>query len=84
MKNDFPIFKNNPNLVYLDNGATSQKPKIVIDALTNFYENYNANANRGIYGISIKASLALGEARKTIAEFLKTTDEHIVFSKNST
>ncbi|MCA9477851.1 MAG: aminotransferase class V-fold PLP-dependent enzyme [Nanoarchaeota archaeon] len=84
MKNDFPLLKNNPNIVYLDSAATSQKPRSVLDAINEFYTTSNANAHRGIYSISIKASLAMDEARKTIAQFFNTTDRHIVFTKNTT
>ena len=51
IKKDFPIF-NNRNIAYLDSGATSQKPQEVLDAIENFYENYNANPHRGAYTLS--------------------------------
>ena len=55
-KKDFPIFRNNPSLVYLDSAATSQKPAIVIDAIKEYYENYNANVHRGLYPLAEKAT----------------------------
>ena len=54
-RKDFPILKREINgypLAYLDNAATTQKPKIVIDAITNFYENHNSNVSRGVYTLS--------------------------------
>ncbi|MDP3758133.1 MAG: aminotransferase class V-fold PLP-dependent enzyme, partial [Candidatus Daviesbacteria bacterium] len=55
-KKDFPIFENNKNLIYLDSASTSQKPKQVIKAISNFYEKENANVGRGIYTLAEKAS----------------------------
>ena len=54
-KKDFPIFKTHKDLVYLDSAATSQKPQVVIDAVTNFYTKYNSNVHRGIYDLSQEA-----------------------------
>ena len=51
IREDFPLIKNR-GISYLDNSATTQKPRVVIDALKNFYENFNANAHRGIYKLS--------------------------------
>ncbi len=83
-KKDFPIFKKNKSLIYLDSASTSQKPKQVIDALTNFYENYNANARRGIYNLSEKATEKYAEARETIAKFINAESREIIFTKNTT
>lgn len=84
MKNKFPLLKNNPDMVYLDSAATSQKPQCVLDAIQEYYLTSNANAHRGIYGLSIKSTLALDDARSQIATYFNTTDEHIVFTKNTT
>jgi len=83
-KSDFPIFENNPGLVYLDSGATSQRPKVVIDALKNFYEKENANIHRGIYTLSEKATERYNESRKLVAEFINANEKEIVFTKNTT
>ena len=56
MKNKFPIFRNNPDLVYLDSAATSQKPQEVIDAVCNFYSKNNASVKRGVYDLSEEAT----------------------------
>ena len=52
IKQDFPLLQNQ-NIVYLDSGATTQKPKQVIEKIKEFYENYNANPHRGAYTISM-------------------------------
>jgi len=88
IRKDFPILKRKVNgkpLVYLDNAATSQKPKIVIDSLTNYYEKYNANVHRGIHKLSEEATQAYEETRKKIAKFINAKSEkEIIFTKNTT
>ena len=83
-KKDFPIFQNSKNLVYLDNAATSQKPKSVIEAIKKFYENSNANIHRGIYKLSERATAEYGNAREIVAKFINALPEEIIFTKNST
>lgn len=83
-KNDFPILKNN-NIVYLDSGATSQKPLQVINAVDNFYRNYNANPHRGAYSLSMEATNLYEDTRSKIAKFINAKHrEKIIFSKNAT
>lgn len=88
IKNDFPILKNNKyrkNLVYLDNAATSQKPVSVIRAISDYYENYNANVHRGIYKLSEVASVAYEDAHKKVAKFINAEGfDEIVFTRNTT
>lgn len=85
IKKDFPIFKNHPDLIYLDSVATSQKPKVVIDAIANFYGKQNANVHRGIYPLSEQASEAYDLARKKVAEFIGAKSEkEIIFTKGTT
>jgi len=83
-KKDFEIFNNNKKLVYLDNAATSQKPKKVIQSIVDYYEKYNANVHRGIHELSEKATLAYENSRKNIAQFINASEDEIMFSKNST
>lgn len=84
-RRDFPIFKNNPGLVYLDSGATSQKPKAVIDAVTEFYSTYNSNIHRGLYPIAEKASAKVEEVRNKVAKFINAKDnQEIIFTKGTT
>ena len=83
IKDDFAILKNR-NITYLDSGATTQKPRQVINAINNFYENTNANPHRGAYSLSIDATEIYENTRKKIAKFInaKSSDE-IIFSKNA-
>lgn len=87
MKNyskDFPIFKNNPHLVFLDSGASSQKPRQVIQAETDWYSKYHANIHRGVYPLSENASLLIDKARAKTAKFFHCQVEEIVFTKGAT
>lgn len=82
-KEDFPILKNR-KITYLDSGATTQKPKYVIEAVKNFYEKYNANPHRGAYTLSIEATELYENTRQKIAEFINAKySEEIIFSKNA-
>ena len=72
-------------LVYLDSASTSQKPRVVIDALADYYREYNANVHRGIYTIGEKATAAYEAARVKTARFINAPDSHeIVFTRNAT
>lgn len=82
-RDDFPIFKNR-DIAYLDSGATAQKPKMVIDAIDNFYEKFNANPHRGAYTLSIEATAMYEDTRAKIAKFINARHaEEIIFSKNA-
>ena len=74
IKKDFPIFKNNPDLIYFDSASTTQKPQIVIDAITEFYSHYNANVHRGAYKIAEKATNQFEISRNIIANFINAKD----------
>ena len=83
IKKDFPILTNS-DIVYLDSGATSQKPKYVLDKMLEFYNNSNANPHRGAYSISIEATEIYESTRKRIANFINARHaEEIIFSKNA-
>ena len=72
-------------LVYLDSASTSQKPSVVIDAVADYYREYNANVHRGIYTIGEKATAAYEAARAQVARFINAPDSHeIVFTRNAT
>ena len=85
---DFPILQrqvNGKTIVYLDNAATTQKPKQVIDSLVNYYTNYNANIHRGIYHISEEATTAHEDARAKIARFINANSpQEIIFVRGTT
>ena len=82
-KKDFPIFENQ-KIVYLDSAATSQKPKFVIKAVTDFYENSNANIHRGIYKLSENATKKYEEARAQIARFINANPNEVIFTSGTT
>ena len=83
-KDDFPILKNR-NIIYLDSGATTQKPQCVLDAIENFYKMHNANPHRGAYSLSIEATEVYENTRAKIAKFINAeSPEQIIFSKNAT
>ena len=88
IRKDFPIFdrsvRDGKRLVYLDSGATSQKPSIVIDAESNFYRNHNAAAHRGAHQLAEEATEAIESARAVVANFLGGTADEIVFTMHST
>ena len=85
---EFPIFAQEVNgkpLVYLDNGATSQKPRRVIDAVRDYYESDNANVHRGLHALSERATTAYEGARDTVRAFLNAADRReIVFVRGAT
>jgi cysteine desulfurase/selenocysteine lyase len=84
---DFPIFgqpRERP-LIYLDSAATSQKPAAVLEAMKRYYERYNANIHRGIYGIAEEATAAYEDARFRVARFINAASpRELVFTRNST
>lgn len=83
-KKDFPIFNNN-DVAYLDNAATAQRPECVINAVSEFYEKYNANPMRGLYKLSIDATEAYEHARETVRKFINAEkEEEIIFTRNTT
>ncbi|HEX9309341.1 MAG TPA: SufS family cysteine desulfurase [Gemmatimonadaceae bacterium] len=82
---DFPLFVNNPGLHYLDSAATSQKPRVVLDALRDFYETANANPHRGAYSLSVRATECYHQARVRTAEFLGVSDSDcLIFTRGTT
>ncbi len=84
MKSDFPIFKHNPKLVYLDSAASSQKPQLVIDRIADFYAKENANVHRGIYDLSETATENYEAARVIVAKHINAQANEIIFTAGST
>lgn len=85
IRKDFPFFEINKNITYLDSAATSQKPSIVIDSLKEYYEDFNANAGRGSYGLSAKSKEILEDTRKKLKDFTKAgNDYELIFTKSAT
>ena len=85
LRPDFPLLANNPRLHYLDSAATSQKPKVVLDALRDFYETANANPHRGAYALSVRATECYHQARVRVAQFLGVRDSDcLIFTRGTT
>jgi cysteine desulfurase/selenocysteine lyase len=88
IRDDFPILKRSLNgkpLVYLDNGATSQKPQSVIDSLAHYYSEINANIHRGAHGLGSEATAAFEQARGLLARFIgASSGNEVVFTRNAT
>jgi cysteine desulfurase/selenocysteine lyase len=88
IRKDFPIFtrtiRDGKKLVYLDSGATSQKPQVVINAEVDFYAKHNAAAHRGAHQLAEEATEMFEASRATVASFLGAKTEEIVFTKSAT
>lgn len=83
-KNKFPIFSNIENH-YLDTAATSQKPKVVLDKIREYYEKYNGNPGRGSHKLSVEAQSLLSNARECVRKFINAKRaEEVIFTKNTT
>ena len=86
IRKDFPVLErlvNDKKLVYLDNAATSQKPKSVIDSLTDYYSNYNSNVHRGVHTLSVEATDSYENARVKVAEFIGAIPEETIWTRNT-
>ncbi len=86
LKEDFPFFsKRGKSLIYLDNAATTQKPSVVIDALSDYYTNHNSNVHRGIYKLSEETTDLYWKSRENISGFIGSPSaEELVFTRNAT
>ena len=87
LRGDFPILAERVNghpLVYLDSAATSQKPEVVIDAISNYYRSANANVHRGVHALGERATEVYEGARESIAEFINADPRGVVFVRNTT
>ena len=87
IRNDFPILSrkiNGHQLVYLDNAATTHKPRSVINSLVDFYENHNSNVHRGVHTLSMEATDKFEEAREKISTFINSqTSQSIIWTRNA-
>lgn len=83
VKKDFPILNSN-KIVYLDSGATTQKPQMVLDAVNEYYKSKNANPHRGAYSLSVEATRVYEEGREKISKFINSpTSAQVIFTKNA-
>ena len=87
IRNDFPVLSrkiNGHQLVYLDNAATTHKPRSVINSLVDFYENHNSNVHRGVHTLSMEATDKFEEAREKISSFINSqTSQSIIWTRNA-
>ena len=84
LKDQFPIFKKHPDLVYLDSAASALKPQSVIDAVNNYYMNFSVNSHRAIYDLGEDTTELVEEARQQVAGFLKVKVDEIAFTNGAT
>lgn len=83
-KDMFPIFTKYPELNYMDSASTCQKPKFMIDSLSEFYSDYNSNIGRGAYPLADSALRIYEDSKTTIAKFFNTISENIAFTYSAT
>ncbi|NLF53860.1 MAG: aminotransferase class V-fold PLP-dependent enzyme, partial [Thauera phenolivorans] len=88
IKKDFPLLDRTVHgkpIVYVDSAATSQKPRVVLEAMTRYYETINANVHRGVYHIAEQATNEMEAAREKVRAFIGARSiREIVFTKNAT
>lgn len=84
IQQDFPIFKNQPDLTYLDSAATTLKPATVIEKSVEYYERYSANIARGLYSLSEKATTEYEKTREMTARFINAAKEEVIFTRGTT
>lgn len=87
IKQDFPILSkkiHGKELVYLDNSATSQKPKPVVEAISNYYYNHNANVHRGVHQLSDESTQVWETSKQVVAKFLRAKTEELIVVRNTT
>ncbi len=82
IRKDFPILDS--GIIYMDSAATSLTPEPVLDAILDYYRNYNANVGRGVYKLTQIASQNYEDAHKNVAKFIGTTQNELIFTKNTT
>lgn len=84
-RSDFPIFSTHPDLIFLDSASSAQKPKRVIDSLSQYFATNYANIHRGAYDLSMESSILYERAKKAVAKKLHSeSDAEIVFTYNAT
>src|SRR5260370_13205436 len=85
IRRDFPVFENNPGVVFLDTAASAQKPRAVIDGVADYYRRDYANVHRGVYRLSARSTELYEEAREKARRFVNAADaSEIVFVRGTT
>ena len=83
-KSDFPLLANHPEIIYLDNAATTQKPAMVIDGVSRFIQNDYANIHRGLYSLSENSELHYHNSKKLVSDLINCTPKEIIYTANAT
>lgn len=84
IREDFPLFKSEPQLAYLDNAATSQVPRQVLAAMQEYYAVYKSNVHRGLYPMAVRATEEYEQARAAVARFIGAQPEEVIFTRGTT
>lgn len=84
IKIDFPLVKKNPKLIYLDNAATTHKPYAMLDAISEYYIEFNSNVGRGLYELAQLSEGAYDTSKKLVADFIGCSSESIVYTSGCT
>jgi len=84
IREDFPLLKKHPGLIYFDNAATSLKPQQVIDEVSRYYSEVSANSGRGSHRLAQRAGYEVEKSREEVAKFIKAKPGELVFTKNAT
>ena len=85
IRQDFPFFNHNPDMIYFDNAATTHKPNSVIESISKYYSYYNSNVHRGIYKIAEKATHEFELTRDVVKDFIGSKNrESIIFTSGAT
>ncbi len=85
IRKEFPFFNNNPNLIYFDNAATTQKPSCVLNAFNDYYSTYNSNVHRGVYKLAEEATNQFESTRDCISNFINSKNrDSIIFTSGTT
>ncbi len=83
-KSEFPLLVNHPEIIYLDNAATTQKPAMVIDGVAEFLRHDYANIHRGLYSLSESSELRFHQSKKLVAELINASEKEIIYTANAT
>ena len=83
-REDYPFFKNNPEIIFFDNASTALKPKCVIDAVNHYYNDLCVNAHRGDYYLSYKVDVEIEEVRKQVSKFIDCEENEVTFTSGAT
>lgn len=84
MKHYFPLFEKHPEIIYLDNAASTQKPKMVIEGMRDFLQNEYANIHRGLYGLSEASEVHYHRSKELVGELINCSAKEVIYTYNAT